>query len=201
MPIGTSVGRCGSAIIVYAAGLALPACSSGQGYPASQRGSVTQQIAFTTVAVAYGRPVARGRALFGQLVPWDSVWHPGADSATRISFNHDVLLDEHEVKAGDYSLWLIPRDGRPWTVILSRPAAWHRPYPGPSTDVVRFDVIPETLSHMESLAIYFPSVVREEAMMRIHWGETGVPVHIRAPWHAQGSPTIGSSTKLSRPGV
>jgi phosphohistidine phosphatase len=33
--------------------------------------------AHTTVAIEYGRPVARGRALFGQLVPWDSVWHPG----------------------------------------------------------------------------------------------------------------------------
>src|SRR5258708_36486957 len=105
MPIGTSVGRCGSAIIVYAAGLALPACSSGQGYPASQRGSVTQQIAFTTVAVAYGRPVARGRALFGQIVPWDSVWNPGADSQTRISFHHVVTFDELDWKAVHYFLW------------------------------------------------------------------------------------------------
>src|SRR5205085_7548555 len=69
-----------------------------QGYPFSQRGSVTQHVAHTTIAIEYGRPVARGRALFGQLVPWDSVWHPGADSATRISFDHPVLLEGHEVR-------------------------------------------------------------------------------------------------------
>ena len=183
MTIDTSGLRRGFATIALAAGLALPAAASAQGYPPSQRGGVTQHVALTTIAVTYGRPMARGRALFGQLVPWDSVWHPGADSATRISFDHDVLLDEHEVTAGEYSLWLIPRDGRPWTVILSRAArVFHKPYPGPSMDVLRFDVTPETLSHMESLAIYFPSVIKEEAVMRIHWGETGVPIHIKAPY-------------------
>jgi hypothetical protein len=64
--------------------MALTAASArAQGYPFSQRGSVTQMVAFTNISVAYGRPVARGRVLFGALVPWDSVWHPGADSATR----------------------------------------------------------------------------------------------------------------------
>lgn len=183
MHIETSTCRRGLALIASAAGLALPASSPAQGYPPSQRGAVTQDVAFTEIVVRYGRPVARGRALFGQLVPWDSVWHPGADSATRISFNHDVLLDEHDVKAGDYSLWLIPRDGRPWTFILSRAAhVFHKPYPGPAADVLRFDVAPEFLSHMESLAIYFPSVVKDDATMRIHWGETAVPIHIKAPY-------------------
>jgi len=59
-----------------------PNQSVAQGYPFSQRGTVSQMVAFTNISIEYGRPVARGRALFGALVPWDSVWHPGADSAT-----------------------------------------------------------------------------------------------------------------------
>jgi hypothetical protein len=161
----------------------LAAACGAQGYPASQRGSVTQNVALTEISVTYGRPVARGRVLFGQLVPWDSVWHPGADSATRIVFNHDVVLEDHPVKAGEYSLWLLPHERGPWTVILSRAAhAFHRPYPGASQDALRFDVTPESLSHMESLAIYFPVVLRDEAVLRIHWGTTGVPVKIKAPY-------------------
>ena len=154
-----------------------------QGYPFSQRSSVTQHVAHTTIAIEYGRPVARGRVLFGQLVPWDSVWHPGADSATRISFDHPVLLDGHEVKAGEYSVWLVPRATGPWTVILSRAAhAFHKPYPGAAQDAYRFDVTPERGAHMESLAYYFPSVVRADAVLRIHWGETIVPIRIAAPY-------------------
>src|SRR3954469_21235715 len=97
-----------SSAVVAAAVSASPALS--QGYPFSERGTVSQMVAFTNISVAYGRPVARGRALFGALVPWDSVWHPGADSATRIRFSHDVLLEGHALRAGEYSLWLIPRE-------------------------------------------------------------------------------------------
>jgi hypothetical protein len=164
----------------------LAVSAQAQGYPPSQRGSVSQNVALTEITVTYGRPVARGRALFGQLVPWDSVWHPGADSATRIVFTHDVELEGHTLKGGEYSLWLIPRADRPWTVIFSRAAhVFHKPYPGASDDVLRVDVQPEKGAHMESLAIYFPVVLRNEATMRIHWGETIVPLRIKAPYRPE----------------
>jgi hypothetical protein len=156
---------------------------AAQGYPASQRATMSQDIALTTVKIAYGRPVARGRALFGQLVPWDSVWHPGADSATLVSFNHDVIVEGHAVKAGEYSLWLVPRATKPWTVILSRAAhTFHKPYPGESEDALRFDVAPVALSHMESLAIEFPTVLRDDAVLQIHWGTVGIPIRLKAPY-------------------
>ena len=154
-----------------------------QGYPFSQRGSVTQMVAFTEISVVYGRPVARGRALFGALVPWDSVWHPGADSATRITFSKDVLIEGKPLHAGEYTLWLVPRAAGPWTVIFSRAAhVFHKPYPGTRLDVLRVEVAPEQASQMESFAIYFPMVLRDEAIMRLHWGTTAVPLRIKAPF-------------------
>jgi hypothetical protein len=170
--------------IALAAIVALsPSTARAQGYPFSQRTRVEQDIALTKVELIYGRPVARGRALFGALVPWDSVWHPGADSASLISFSHDVLIEGKPVKAGEYSLWLIARQRQPWTVILSRAAhTFHTPYPGASQDALRVDVSPEVVSHMESMAIYFPSVIRDEAVLRIHWGETSVSLRIKAPY-------------------
>jgi hypothetical protein len=154
-----------------------------QGYPFSQRGSVTQMVAYTEISVVYGRPVARGRALFGALVPWDSVWHPGADSATRITFSRDVLIEGKPLRAGEYTLWLIPHATGPWTVIFSRAAhVFHKPYPGARFDVLRVDVTPEQVSQMESFAIYFPMVLKDEAVMRLHWGTTAVPIHIKAPF-------------------
>lgn len=170
-------------ILAILAVLSLTSTVQAQGYPFSQRSSISQNVALTEITLTYGRPVARGRALFGALVPWDTVWHPGADSATRITFNHDVLLDGHVVKAGRYSVWLLPREHRAWSFILSRAAdAFHTPYPGTATEALRIDVTPERLSHMESMAFYFPYVLRDSAIMRIHWGETGVPVHIKAPY-------------------
>lgn len=166
-----------------AAALSLPSPSHAQSYPFSQRGGVTQTVAFTDIAITYGRPVARGRELWGKLVPWDTVWHPGADSATRITFSHDVVIEGQNVKAGRYTMWLLPHEHGPWKLILSKKAdAFHTPYPGAALDLFRVDVTPEKASHMETMAIYFPVVVKDEATLRIHWGEIAVPIHIKAPY-------------------
>ena len=151
-----------------------------QGVPFSQHGTVTQRVSHTNVAIEYNRPVARGRALFGALVKWDSVWHPGADSATRISFDKDVTFEGKALGRGEYSLWLIPRERTPWTLIVSSAShVFHSPYPGAEHDVLRVDITPERGAHMETLAYYFPVVARDSAVLRMHWGETILPVRLR----------------------
>ena len=175
------------AVVAALIGLGAASCRA-QGYPASQRGRVDQTVAFTDISVVYGRPVARGRTLFGDsaLVKWDVVWHPGADSATRVTFSRDVKLEGRDVKAGEYSVWLIPHANKPWTFILNRAAhVYHQPYPGEASDLLRLDVTAERGAHMESLAYYFPVVLRDEAVMRIHWGDMIVPVRFKAPYRPQ----------------
>jgi hypothetical protein len=179
--------RASTLLAVATAGVAIVATSScqAQTYPASQRAVVTQMVAFTEITLTYGRPVARGRALFGDtgVVKWDRLWHPGADSASRITFNHDLEIEGHTLKAGEYSFWLLPHEKSPWSFILSRDAhVFHTRYPGESRDALRIDIPPEHGAHMESLAFYFPSVQRDEAILRIHWGETIIPVRIKAPY-------------------
>lgn len=159
--------------------------SGAQSFPFSQRGIVGQTVAFTDITIRYGRPVARGRVLFGDsgVAKWEAVWHPGADSATRISLSHDVLIEGRLVPAGEYSVWLIPREHSPWTFILSRAAhVMHTPYPGEAQDAFRSDVTAERGAHMETLAYYFPLVLRDDAVLRIQWGETFITLRIKAPY-------------------
>ena len=164
-------------------------CAAAQGYPFSPRGTVAQTVAFTRVDIEYGRPTARGRALFGALVPWDSIWHPGADSATTLTLSHAVTLDGQAVPAGAYSLWLIPRANGPWTMIVSRATGIaHTPYPGAAFDVVRFDVTPDTATRVETLTYAFPEVLRDSAVLRLQWGDTGISVRMRAPFRPDAVP-------------
>jgi hypothetical protein len=180
---GTPVSRFGLGTLCIAGALAFAPPAGAQAFPFSQRGSVGQTLAFTDITITYSRPVARGRVLFGGLVPWNRVWHPGADSATLITFSHDVLVEDRTVKAGEYSLWLIPRERAPWTVILSRAAhVFHAPYPGDSLDALRLEVAPEPGAHMETLSLGFPVVGRDDAVLRVHWGDVMVPVRIKAPF-------------------
>jgi len=153
-----------------------------QRIPANQHGSVTQRVGRTDIAVSYNRPVARGRTLFGDLVQWGRIWHPGADSATTITFSRDVTIAGRDIPAGRYTLWTIPEEPpQPWTVILSRGVdVWHTQYPGESLDALRISVVPEQGDHMEVLAFYFPIVTSDSTVLRLHWGTTIVPITIRA---------------------
>ena len=149
--------------------------------PRSQHGSVTQRVSHTDIVISYNRPVARGRELFGSLVHYGRIWHPGADSVSTISFNNDVMIDGHRLAAGRYSLWTIPEEPpKPWTLILSRGVdVWHTQYPGEALDLLRISVAPEQGAHMEVLAFYFPIVAPDSTVLRLHWGTTIVPITIR----------------------
>jgi len=147
----------------------------------SQAAAVSQRIANTEITLTYSRPVARGRELFGALVPYDKVWDPGADQATAMSVSRPIQINDHPLPAGRYSLWAIPRADN-WTMIFSRAGeVYHEPYPGEAQDALRFDVRPEKGPHMEALAYYFPTVEGKEAVLRLHWGEVVVPFSIRVP--------------------
>ena len=147
----------------------------------SQAGAVSQRVANTEVTVTYSRPVARGRALFGALIPYDQVWNPGADRATAIAITRDIHVNDRPLPAGKYSLWAIPRPDN-WTVIFSGAAdVYHTPYPGERQDALRLDVRPERGPHMEALSFYFPTVEGKDAVLRLHWGEVMVPLTLRVP--------------------
>jgi len=147
----------------------------------SQAAAVSQRIANTEITLTYSRPVARGRALFGALVPYDEVWNPGADQATAMAVTRDIRVNGQPLAAGKYSLWVIPRP-ETWTVIFSGAAdVYHTPYPGESSDVLRLDVRPEQGPHMEVLAFYFPVVEGKDATLRLHWGDVMVPIAITVP--------------------
>jgi hypothetical protein len=166
----------GVAIVTWAAN------ASGQGIPFSQHGDVTQRVAFTDISISYNRPTARGRVIYGDsgIVRWGGTWHPGADSATRLTISRAVTFEGQPLAAGSYSVWTIPRREGPWTVMLnSRAHVFHTPYPGAATEVLRVDVTPERGPHMESLAWYFPVVARDSTVLRLHWGEIMIPMRIR----------------------
>jgi hypothetical protein len=147
----------------------------------SQAAAVSQRVANTEITVTYSRPVARGRDLFGALVPYDVTWNPGADQATAVAFSRDVRVNGQPLAAGKYSLWVIPR-AETWTVIFSRDGdVFHIPYPGEGRDALRLDVRAETGPHAEVLTFDFPTVEGKTVVLRLHWGSVVVPLAIDVP--------------------
>jgi len=161
--------------------LASPAELPAQRIRRSQEAWVRQKVADTWIDIHYRRPTARGRDLFGGIVPWGRPWTPGADSATTISVSSAIRIEDQSLPAGTYAIWMIPDSAGPWTVILSKAQpVFHLPYPGEEQDQLRLQVTARTGDVMETLAYYFPRVDGAEATLVMHWGTTVVPMTIRA---------------------
>jgi hypothetical protein len=168
-------------VLLVAAVNGVHAVTAGQNNPKpSQHGTVSQHIADTTITVDYNRPVARGRELFGRLVPYGRIWCPCADDATTVEVSTAVKVDGHDLPAGKYSLWTEPQPEQ-WTVIFNKNSAtWHTRYPE-GQDALRMQVKPRAGNHMETLAFYFPVVDGRKAELVLHWGTVVVPLAIEVP--------------------
>jgi hypothetical protein len=145
----------------------------------SQLGIVAQYVAGTKIEIDYRRPVARGRPLFGALVPYGKVWTPSADSAARITISAPITINGASLAAGSYSVWTIP-DSASWTIIFNAvPTVFHLAYPS-GRDVLRVNATPTHGEHVESLEFAFPMIDADSARLELRWGTTVVPLSIKA---------------------
>ena len=136
--------------------------------------SVQQTIGTTVIAIDYHRPAVRGRTIWGGLVPYGQVWRAGANEATTIRFSDTVRIHDHEVQAGTYSLFMIPRPGV-WTVILNRRAKqWGAFEYDPRQDVLRFDVPPRDASFTEWLTYALDPTSDSTAYVQLFWAKLKV---------------------------
>src|SRR5438309_9413755 len=83
-------------------------CADGQSTPRSQLGVLSQSVGSARVEVAYRRPVARGRELFGALVPWGRIWTPSADSAARMTLSEAMEINGGRFEGGGSGIGRIP---------------------------------------------------------------------------------------------
>ena len=165
----------GLAVLVALGLLAAPACAQVR---KSERGSVGQTVAGTTITVEYSRPHARGRTLFGGLVQWGDIWTPGADWATTFESDHDVTVQGQPLARGKYGVWTIVQPDR-WIVTLHHD--WHRFHtnrPDSADEALRLTVRPDSGPPVELLTFDFPEVDSTGATLRFRWGAVVVPLRI-----------------------
>lgn len=74
----------------------------------SPRDTMRATIGSAQITIDYSRPSKRGRVIWGDVVPWDTVWRLGADMATHLSTSADLRLGDTTLPAGRYTLWMVP---------------------------------------------------------------------------------------------
>ena len=91
--------------------------TKGIGIP-SPTETIKSRVQNSNISVTYGRPLKRGRKIFGGVVPYDSLWRTGANSPTSISFENDIKIGNIIIPKGQYSIYTIPKQNE-WTLIFN----------------------------------------------------------------------------------
>ena len=86
---------------------------------ASPYDSADVRVGNQTIRICYGRPYAKGREIFGGLVPPDTLWRTGANEPTILHVPFTAEIAGLRVPPGSYSLYTVPRQGD-WTIVLNR---------------------------------------------------------------------------------
>ena len=136
------------------------------------------------ITIDYGQPHARGREIFGGLVPYGEVWRLGANWATRLTLDFDVRFGDLDVPRGEYTLFLLPRDDGGELIVSRQTRQWGTDY-DPSHDFGRTPLGRRTLGEaVRSLAITLEPDLPAEAgavpsgTLRVTWGEA----EYSTPW-------------------
>lgn len=144
--------------------------------------TIKQSFALSEITIDYSRPSAKGRVIFGDLVPFGKIWRTGANAATKITFGEDVKVEGLEVKAGTYALYTIPNKEN-WEILfykdlnLGGDVADYKK----ENELLRFTVKPSSLTEkVETFAINITDITSSTANLELVWEKTKVSFRVSA---------------------
>lgn len=150
--------------------------------PASPVASFTQELGNAEIKISYGRPFARGRKIFGVLVPYDSVWRTGAGESTQFTCTGDIIMGDKLIPAGRYSLFTIPSP-KNWTIIINADTTIHGAFGySQAKDILRITVPAEQSSKFQEVfTIDINNIsTRGEGTIQLHWENTTIGIPLRS---------------------
>ena len=144
--------------------------------------SIKQSFALSEIGIEYSRPSAKGRVIFGDVVPFGKIWRTGANSATKITFGEDVKVEGQNVAAGTYALYSIPNKDN-WELMLYKDLAL-----GGNTgeykkenELMRFSVKPSSLTEkVETFEINVANISSSSSNIELRWENTRVSFNVVA---------------------
>lgn len=159
---------------------------------ASPKAVIEQTVGLTNVKIEYSRPSAKGRAVYGELVPFGRMWRTGANANTIISFSNDVVIGGKTLKAGSYALYTQPKADA-WDIIFYDDTNnWGLPEKYDDTkEALRTSVKPEFLSrNVETLTIGVNNLDSDYGFLEIAWEKTMAAVKFEVPTKATAMKSI-----------
>jgi hypothetical protein len=142
---------------------------------------ISQEVGLSKVDVEYSRPSAKGRKIFGELVPFGEMWRTGANASTKVTFGDDVKIGGTTVTKGTYALYVTP-NMKEWSVIFYKNTSFWG-VPGKDfneADVAAKVTVPVVMlaENVESFTINVDNLRNSSFDLVIEWEKTRVSVPV-----------------------
>jgi Protein of unknown function (DUF2911) len=131
-----------------------------------------------TITVDYSSPRAKGRKIFGGLVPFGEVWRTGANEATTFNTTSNLEIEGKAIPAGNYTIFTIPAQDK-WTLIVNKQTGeWGIPYKYESNELARVPMQVSSLSSpVEDFTISFDQG-GQTCTLRMSWENTQAALQV-----------------------
>ena len=126
------------------------------------------------ISITYGRPYLNGRTVGESVEPlMDKVWRIGADEATTLMTDKDIMFGEAHIPAGEYTLWTMNMNDEFHLIINSETGQWGTAYDA-NHDVAHVAMdVSQLEPPAEQLVLSF-----DENTFGINWGQMAASVKI-----------------------
>jgi tetratricopeptide (TPR) repeat protein len=139
----------------------------------SPSATIEQQVGLTNIKIQYSRPSVKGRKVFGELVAYDKVWRLGANKATNLTTDKDMMFGKQTLKPGSYAIFAIPAEKGNWKVVInSDTEQWGTGNYDEAKNVVTMDIAPKTTDLVETFSITIEDITANSANIVIAWEKT-----------------------------
>lgn len=150
---------------------------------ASPKAIINQTIGLTDVEIVYSRPSARGRTVYGNLVPFGKLWRTGANENTTISFSDDVIIAGKTLKKGKYALYSVPNI-QSWEIIFYNTTDnWGTPKNFDEANVALRTVVKEdaVANSVDTFTIAITNLDLNSANLELSWEHSSVSLKFEVP--------------------
>jgi hypothetical protein len=144
----------------------------------SVRDTARATIGAASISVDYGRPLARGRVLLGNVVPFNEVWRTGANAATQFTTSAPITLAGMPLAPGTYTLWTVPRDnGHADLIVNKQSGQWGTEYDSKLDLGKKGLLVDTTTSPVEKFTVSIVPAGAKRGALVMEWG----PFRWKAP--------------------
>jgi Protein of unknown function (DUF2911) len=170
-----------TAALVLATGMSFNSHAQTLKTPApSSTQTIKQNFGLGDITLEYSRPGVKNRTVFGDLVPFGSIWRTGANGATKLTFTDEVMIGGNKLTAGTYALYSMPNKDE-WDFMIYKDLTLGGNVGDykPENELFRFKAKPSAMANkVETFTMQFADVTSTSIKLELQWDKLSISIPI-----------------------